>query len=131
MGKTRSWLSAQKSWLQPSQGARGDRNGVPAERMNRVYVSLRRRLSDKIEDVLEEACMSHDLDTAEELLQVLEFMQSRRPETDNPNRRASDEVLDRARVALSRLRKVCAAQGEPVGEIPTFGKSGTGVRPGE
>ncbi len=131
MGKTRSWLSAQKSWLHPSQGAHGDRNGVPPERMNRMYVSLRRRLSDKIEDVLEEACMSRDLDTAEELLQVLEFMQTRRPETDNPNRRSSDEALDRARVAVGRLRKVCGAHDEPVSERPTFGKSGAGVRPGE
>ena len=131
MGKTRSWLSAQKSWLHPSQGLHGDRNGVPAERMNRMYLSLRRRLSDKIEDVLEEACMSRDLDTAEELLQVLEFMQTRRPESDNQNRRSSDEALDRARVAVARLRKVCGGNEESAAGPPTFGKSGTAVRPGE
>ena len=131
MGKTRSWLSAQKSWLHPSQGGLGDRNGVPAERMNRVYGSLRRRLSDKIEDVLEEACLSRDLDTAVELLQVLEFMQTRRPETDNPNRRGGDEALDRARVAVARLRKVCGDHDESASGLPTFGKSGAAVRPGE
>jgi len=96
-----------------------------------MYVSLRRRLSDKIEDVLEEACMNRDLDTAEELLQVLEFMRSRRPEAEQANRRSSDAALERARVAVARLRTTCGVSEEPTAGPATFGKSGTAVRPGE
>jgi hypothetical protein len=83
---------------------------VPPERMSRMYVSLKRRLSDKIEDVLEEACVIGDLQTAEELLQVLEFMHARHPRAIGPERRASADRLANLRREVERLRQARAAR---------------------
>jgi hypothetical protein len=66
---------------------------VVRERMNRL---LRRRLSDHVMDVLNEACISGDLETAEELLAVLENMHVRR-QTAMGDRRLSDKELVEAR----------------------------------
>ena len=74
---------------------------VVRERINRV---LRRRLSDRVEDVFQEACVSSDLDTAEELLHVLEAMHARRQALVG-DRRLSSADLVRAREELGR-RKV-------------------------
>ena len=62
------------------------------ERLNRV---LRRRLSDRVMDVFQEACISGDLDTAEELLVVIEAMSSRR-QSSAGERRISDEDVVQA-----------------------------------
>jgi hypothetical protein len=62
------------------------------ERLNRV---LRRRLSDRVMDVFQEACISGDLDTAEELLVVIEAMYSRR-QSSAGERRISDEDVVQA-----------------------------------
>jgi hypothetical protein len=73
---------------------------VVRERINRV---LRRRLSDRVEDVFQEACMSGDLDTAEELLRVLEAMHARRQALVG-DRRISSADLVRAREDLARRK---------------------------
>ncbi|MGH7043889.1 MAG: hypothetical protein ACREFY_17425 [Acetobacteraceae bacterium] len=83
---------------------------VPPERMTRMYVSLKRRLSDKVEDVLEEACVIGDLQTAEELLQVLEFMQVREPHMPGPDRRAQTPRLSGLRKEVERQRQLRAAR---------------------
>src|SRR5689334_17226020 len=66
-------------------------------RINRV---LRRRLSDRVTDVFDEACIGGDLETAEELLEVLEAMHRRRQAAVGERRLSSDE-LTRAREQLS------------------------------
>ena len=70
---------------------------IVRERINRA---LRRRLSDRVVDVFHEACMSGDLTTAEELLEVLEAMQDRRQALLG-DRRISDEDVVRAREELA------------------------------
>lgn len=131
IGKARSWFSAPKSWLRSPSRLQDSADQVPPERMNRMYVSLRRRLSDKIEDVLEEACMIRDIDTAEELLQVLEFMRSRQPEPEQPDRRSRDEALERAKVAVERLRKACGAAEETAAGKPSFSRKNASTLSGD
>ncbi len=75
-----------------------------------MYAVLKRRLSDKIEDVLEEACMIGDLQTAEELLQVLDLMQARRPPAPSGERRAATGRLDALRGEVARLQQIRAAR---------------------
>lgn len=70
-----------------------------------MYVSLRRRLSDRIEDVLDEACVIGDQQTAEELLSVLELMAERPPRLLGRERRARTERLAQLRLEVARLRE--------------------------
>ncbi len=73
---------------------------VVRERINRV---LRRRLSDRVTDVFYEACMGGDLETAEELLEVLEAMHGRR-QAAMPDRRIANTEIVQARDALNERR---------------------------
>ena len=75
-------------------------SSVVRDRMNRA---LRRRLSDRVMDVFQEACVAGDLATAEELLTVMDAMQQRRQAAFG-DRRLSQEDLDNAREELA-LRK--------------------------
>ena len=75
-----------------------------------MYVSLKRRLSDKIEDVLEEACVLGDLQTAEELLQVLELLYARQPRTTGPDRRRQADRLASLRNEVTRQRHLRTAR---------------------
>jgi hypothetical protein len=68
-------------------------------RINRV---LRRRLSDRVAEVFEEACVGGDLETAEELLEVLEAMHRRRQAAVGERRISTDE--------LARAREQVAAR---------------------
>lgn len=70
---------------------------VVRTRINRV---LRRRLSDRVADVFDEACIGGDLDTAEELLEVLEAMHRRRQAAVGERRLSTDELV-RAREQLA------------------------------
>jgi hypothetical protein len=76
--------------------------------MTRMYVALKRRLSDKIEDVLEEACVIGDLQTAEELLQVLDFMYARQPRRGGPDRRSRTGRMEQLRNEVERQRRLRA-----------------------
>ena len=67
-------------------------------RLNRTF---RRRLSDQVQDVFREACSAGDLDTAEELLTVLEKMHNRRKSLAD-ERRYSDDAMVKAREELDR-----------------------------
>ncbi|HVB67112.1 MAG TPA: hypothetical protein VNE67_04545 [Acetobacteraceae bacterium] len=109
LNKTRSWLLARRGRAVPP--ARADQGlAIPAERMTRMYVSLKRRLTDKIENVLEEACVIGDLQTAEELLQVLEYMQVRQPLRNGPDRRAQADRLASLRAEVHRQQHLRAAR---------------------
>ncbi len=70
---------------------------VVRERINRA---LRRRLSDRVADVFSEACMSGDLETAEELLTVIEAMHERRQQLVGERRIGNEDVV-RAREELA------------------------------
>jgi hypothetical protein len=69
--------------------------------LNRTF---RRRLSDRVEDLFQDACVAGDLDTAEELLNVLENMQKRRGDP-GEDRRVHDDVFAAAREELARRRR--------------------------
>jgi hypothetical protein len=85
---------------------------VVRDRMNRA---LRRRLSDRVMDVFNESCIAGDLDTAEELLAVMEGMHRRR-EAAMGDRRLSTQDLDAAREDLANRRsdRSMPAELEPV-----------------
>jgi hypothetical protein len=68
---------------------------------NRVF---RRRLRDRIEDLFQDACVSGDLATAEELLTVLENAQRRRTPTEG-ERRIDDASFAKAREELARRKR--------------------------
>ncbi len=71
--------------------------------LGRINRTFRRRLRDRVEDLFQDACISGDLATAEELLTVLEHMHARR--RDGPNRRAGVS-FDKAREELARRRRI-------------------------
>lgn len=70
---------------------------------NRLNEVLRRRLSDRVTDVFDRACLSGDFDTAGELLEVLEAMHIRRQAAVG-ERRIGDEGVVRAREQLAARR---------------------------
>jgi RNA polymerase-interacting CarD/CdnL/TRCF family regulator len=76
--------------------------------LDRVNRTFRRRMSDRVEDLFQEACMSGDLTTAEELLTVLERMQSRQRGTSRSNRRVSDGAFAKAHEELARRKRLAA-----------------------
>jgi hypothetical protein len=78
---------------------------VVRDRMNRA---LRRRLSDRVLDICHEACMSSDLETADELLAVLERMHARR-QTVVGDRRISDDDIVRMRDDIASRKAEHAA----------------------
>ncbi len=59
--------------------------------LGRISRTFRRRLGDRVEDLFQDACISGDLATAEELLAVLEHMHARR--SDGPDRRAISTLV--------------------------------------
>ena len=80
----------------------------PTGSVGRLTRTFRRRLRDRVEDLFQDACAAGDLDTAEELLTVVENMQKRR-ENSGQDRRIDDEFFATAREELARRRR--AAQG--------------------
>ena len=78
-------------------GSDGGRDGLGAPRTGR-------RLSDKILVAFHQACDLGDLEVAEQLLQILEMMMTRRPLPADGNRRKSIETLVAAYERLWYLR---------------------------
>jgi hypothetical protein len=75
MSRLPSWLVGKNNAIrEPEPPPIADRLH---DRLALLGQSYRRRLSDHVEAVFEEACLSGDLDTAEDLLRVLERMQAR------------------------------------------------------
>ena len=79
------------------------------ERLNTVGRSLRRRMSDKIEVLFQESCLSGDVETAESLLAILERM-STRPTQGPDTRRVPLATLERLRAELEQ----CRTKEEPI-----------------
>jgi hypothetical protein len=86
-------------------------SSVVRDRMNRT---LRRRLSDRVMDVFQEACVAGDLATAEELLAVMQAMYERR-QTAVGDRRLSQQDLENARDGLA-IRKADRAAPKAMAE---------------
>jgi len=80
--------------------------------MKRLNKMFRRRLSDRVGDLFQAACLAGDLDTAEELLTVLMNMHERRQRIFGGERRISDEALVKMREELAR-RKAAKDQQAP------------------
>ena len=98
-----SWLIGSKAALAEPETPKIDDERLKA-RLNAVRRSFRRRLTDRIEDLFEEACLSGDIATADDLFQTLERMQARAElrET-NPRRRPRIPLAAlRAELELSR-----------------------------
>jgi hypothetical protein len=77
---------------------------IPADRLQRVQRSFRRRLSDEVEDVFHRACVEDDIQTTEALYKLLESIQHRRLRTYAVERRLNDDGIVNARHALERCR---------------------------
>jgi len=69
------------------------------DRLNRTF---RRRLSDRVEDLFQEACLAGDTDTAGELLTVLVNLQERRSRALGSERRINAETVAKAREELTK-----------------------------
>jgi hypothetical protein len=67
-------------------------------RLNRTF---RRRLADQVQDVFREACSTGDVDTAGELLAVLEKMYDRRTGSSS-ERRFGEDAIAKAREEFDR-----------------------------
>ncbi len=87
------------------------------ERINRV---LRRRLSDRVTDVFYEACVGGDLETAEELLAVLEAMHERRQAAMSDRRIGNSEIVQ-AREALNERKAEREAEKVEAEEVDDGG----------
>lgn len=77
---------------------------IPADRLQRVQRSFRRRLSDQVEDVFHRACVEDDIQTAEDLYKLLECMQHRRQHLYAVERRLNNDGIVNARRALELCR---------------------------
>ena len=108
LNKPRAWLRRLRAAPRPAAEP-----SLPQDRIDRMYVSLRRRLSDRIEDVLDEACGIGDLQTAEELLSVLELMAGRAPRLLGRERRARTERLAMLRQEVTQLRERSTRRRRP------------------
>ena len=72
--------------------------------LDRINRSLRRRLSDRVEDMFHVACLSNDLDVAEKLLGLLEYMHERRIVKFGGQQRIDDTAVEKAREELARRK---------------------------
>lgn len=70
-------------------------------RLNSLRQSFRRRLSDQVEAVFQEACLSGDLATAADLLATLERMQARADVAEIGGRRRPPIPLEALRTMLA------------------------------
>jgi hypothetical protein len=76
---------------------------IPGSRLARLHQSLKRRLDDDVEEVFQRACATNDLESASDLLSVLEKWHARRSASYGRERRISGASLQRARKELNRL----------------------------
>jgi|SRR5580658_4313327 hypothetical protein len=97
-------LVARNANLTPSDPHRRLEVYDPEGFMDRLNRTFRRRLSDRVEALFQEACLVDDLDTAEELLTVLVNMHERRRRNFGGERRISDEAVVKIREELARRK---------------------------
>jgi hypothetical protein len=93
---------------------------IPGSRLARVQQAVKRRLDDDILDVFERACATNDLDSATDLLALLEKRHARRAEAYGRERRINASIVQRARRDLERMRVLLggsAQQSETPAEV--------------
>jgi hypothetical protein len=90
-------VKTEESQFQSEDAATREHTGTPTQRYTR-------RLSDKILIAFHHACDQNDFEVAEQLLQVLEMMVTRRPLTPDGTRRRNMESLVAAHERLWHLR---------------------------
>ncbi len=103
-----SWLIGSKAAMAEPETPKVDDERLKA-RLNAVRRSFRRRLTDRIEDLFEEACLSGDLETAEALLAAYERAGARAPGPHGRDRRVSEAALNQLRDSLAQRRQVSIA----------------------
>jgi hypothetical protein len=91
---------------------------VPDSRPVPVHHIARRRLIDDIEEVLKRACAGNELDSAADLLTLLEKWHLRRPARPGRDRRLHGADLQRIRRELDRLLTLRNARGNAVETTP-------------
>jgi hypothetical protein len=90
-------ITTEESRDQATEETVRESGGAPTQRYSR-------RLSDKILIAFHHACDQADFEVAEQLLQILEMMVSRRPLTPDGTRRRNMESLVAAHERLWHLR---------------------------
>jgi hypothetical protein len=83
---------------------------IPGARLARVNQSLKRRLDDDVEEVFNRACATNDLESALDLLALLEKWHARRQANYGRERRITGVGLQRARKELERLSALHGAK---------------------
>jgi len=96
---------------------------IPGSRLARVNQSLKRRLDDDVEEVFNRACATNDLESAADLLALLEKWHARRQANYGRERRITGVGLQRARKELERLSALHGAKAA-VAPAPADGTSG-------
>jgi len=76
---------------------------IPGARLARVNSALKRRLDDDVEEVFHRACATNDLESAADLLTLLEKWHARRSASYGRERRITGANLQRARKELDRM----------------------------
>lgn len=76
---------------------------IPGSRLTRLNQSLKRRLDDDLEDVFNRACATRDIESARDLLALMEKWHQRRAERYGRERRINSAALERARAEMNRL----------------------------
>ncbi len=76
---------------------------IPGARMERVNQALKRRLDDDIEEVFNRAIAANDIESANDLLALMEKWHARRQVRYGRERRISGMGVQRARRELDRL----------------------------
>ena len=82
---------------------------IPGARLARVNQALKRRLDDDVEEVFHRACATNDLESAGDLLALLEKWHSRRSASYGRERRITGANLQRARKELERMSMLHSA----------------------
>jgi hypothetical protein len=105
-------------YFRPRNQAQGQE--IPAERLSRVRQSLRRRLSDQVEETFYRACAENDIRTAAFLYATIEDMNTRRQQQHGRERRISDQAVAEAREALNRVRALAQLSNQPPAAAETW-----------
>jgi hypothetical protein len=108
MSRLASWFAGSSMVASPQGDPAPIQDDALQARLKTMQRSLRRRLSDRIEAVFEEACVSGDLQTAETLLVAIEHHLAQRPDSE---RRTNQVTILRLREKIARHREpmpVCA-----------------------
>ncbi len=85
---------------------------IPVNRLDRVNSSLKRRLDDDIEEVFSRALAGNDLESASDLLALMEKWHVRRQIRYGRERRISGAGVQRARRELDKLTAAQSVRGK-------------------